>query len=84
MKLTKKITIFFLSLILVCGIITNLVEKKDVSAAETARISVSSGNCEVGDTVDITISVSGSNIMLCDFIEIISFKSFQIIETSLF
>lgn len=42
--------------------------KKDVSAAETARISVSSGNCEVGDTVDITISVSGSNIMLCDFI----------------
>ena len=68
MKLTKKITIFFLSLILVCGIIMNLVEKKDVSAAETARISVSSGNCEVGDTVDITISVSGSNIMLCDFI----------------
>ena len=68
MKLTKKITIFFLSLIFVCGIIMNLVEKKDVSAAETARISVSSGNCEVGDTVDITISVSGSNIMLCDFI----------------
>ena len=41
MKLTKKITIFFLSLIFVCGIIMNLVEKKDVSAAETARISVS-------------------------------------------
>lgn len=67
MKAIRKVTLCVLSFVIMFMMMTATFDKKDVSAAETARISVSSGSCEVGDTVTITITVSGSNIMLCDF-----------------
>ena len=67
MKAIRKVTLCVLSFVVMFMMMTATFDKKDVSAAETARISVSSGSCEVGDTVTITITVSGSNIMLCDF-----------------
>ena len=52
MKAIRKVTLCVLSFVVMFMMMTATFDKKDVSAAETARISVSSGSCEVGDTVD--------------------------------
>lgn len=47
MKAIRKVTLCVLSFVVMFMMMTATFDKKDVSAAETARISVSSGSCEV-------------------------------------
>lgn len=66
MKNIKKIVLVCLSLIIIFTTADILFDKKTVSAEETAYVSISSGSCEVGEIVNINITLS-ENVMQCDF-----------------
>lgn len=66
MKNIKKIVLVCLSLIIIFTMADILFDKKTVSAEETAYVSISSGSCEVGEIVNINITLS-ENVMQCDF-----------------